>query len=721
MHIVETFALPAHSFAKNALFPSSMDAVQAVSSSNLDKEPMADSTNIQPVKRGRRSNPKVKTGCSNCKLRRIKCDEARPACTQCVRSKKLCIGYPPPARGTVSLADIRIAPKPSQAAVGSNPRPSALARAGIIKPTVLPPRRSQRRRQDVCIAQKAVSAAATTPTLYQPSTALAFERSEGLYFELFRIQTASELSGYFNSSFWAQRVLQECHAERAIRHAVVALGALYKTLEDSFHVSGISPQKRNMHVDSLITHWQVAVKQYSEACNAVMLIDGQGLWAYRTRLMATILLTCFDSFIGDHKQAIVQIQSGLGLLEQLQSQYPNHRSPRPEGYIEDEVLNIFTRLAIQAKSYDMAFHFPQPYVIRLAPQQTRLSQFSHTSQSSSGGSDSSANSSSEFTTPGSPGEEILVPVQFENLLHARLASDMLCEKLVRFIERLQIAKNNKSNVLPASWLQYGTNLKSQLDAWAVAFEPIFQSRLDPCVDDVEKAGIAALKMFHINSVILFLMMFCDTEVQFDGFFPQFKAVVDLGWEVVGAQERKAAATDKTLVQTSRCQHRQLNHQHTQRQQHRHTMSTTPTNTKPGFRADKYQSSRIKPSFSADLGIVPPLYVVATKCREPRLRRQAIQLLRSSARREGMWDSELAANIGEWVMHIEEFDDPLSAGSSDDMLSAWLPTNFIPEERRIMVKTVDFDLRSRVAHIRVGTRAVHEGQADDRVQTTRIEW
>ncbi|KAG5985519.1 hypothetical protein E4U54_006005 [Claviceps lovelessii] len=638
----------------------------------------------------------------------------------------MCIGYPPPARGSVAIADVRIAPKPSQAAVGSNTATSDLARSGIIRPTVLPPRRAKRptrqqQQQQVCASQPAANVA-PTPTLYQPSTMLALQKSEGLYFELFRIQTASELSGYFNSSFWAQRVLQECHAEAAIRHAVVALGALYKTLEESFLVSTMVPQKRDVYVGSLITHWQVAVKQYSEACNAVVLIHGQSLRAYRTRLMATILLTCFDSFIGDHKQAIVQVQSGLGLLEQLQSQYPNHRRPRPEGYIEDEVLNIFTRLAIQAKSYDMAFHFPQPYVIRLAPQQTRSAPSPRSPESpdsSPGGSDSSANSSLEFVTPGSSSEDIVIPAQFLSLMHARLVSDMLCEKLVRFIEHLQLAKNNKSNVLPSSWRQYGMNLKAQLDAWSVAFEPIFQSRLDPCVriDDVEKAGIAALKMFQINSVILFLMMFCDTEVHFDAFFPHFKAVVDLGWEVVGAEERKAAATDKTFVPTSLCQHDQ------QQSQHQQGLDTMPTNTTGDFRSGRryHSSRRIKPSFSADLGIVPPLYVVATKCREPRLRRQAIQLLRSSARREGMWDSELAANIGQWVMHIEESDDPPSPALSDDMSCACPPAKFIPEERRVMVKTVDFDLRFRVADLRVGTRAVHEGQADDRVQTTRIVW
>ncbi|GAB0134948.1 hypothetical protein EsDP_00003300 [Epichloe bromicola] len=678
-------AAPTQLLARHSASSSS----SSLSSSLSTDAVLPGSTDAQLSKRGRRSNPKVKTGCSNCKQRRIKCDELRPACTQCVRSKKFCTGYPPPPRGAALVADIRIAPKPTLATC-PNAAGSAIAPAGIIKPTILPPRRVKRRKREWATQQAVM--AASMPILHEPCMTPAFQDSEGLYFELFRVQTASELSGYFNTTFWTQRVLQECLAETAIRHSVVALGALYKTLEETFYIPALPLEKRGTQMSSLMTHWQVAVKQYSEACKSVMLINGQSLRSYRTRLMASVLLTCFDSFIGDHKQAIVQIQSGLGLLEQLQSQYPDHRIPRPEGYIEDDLLIIFTRLAIQAKSYDMAFHFPQPYVIRLAPHQPQ--------------SPCPSANSSEIGSPGSP-NSILIPCEFENLVIARLASDKLCEKLMRFIERLQIAKNNKSNVLPASWRQYGMDLKAQLDAWAVAFEHILQSRFDPRVSDVEKAGIAALKMFQINTSICFLMMFCDTEVHFDAFFPHFKAIVDLGWEVVGLEERKAAA--------ERCsQIPQRQHDEQER-----ASTSTSTNTKGGFRAGKFHSSHIKPSFSADLGIVPPLFVVATKCREPRLRRQAIQLLRSSARREGMWDSELAAIIGQWVMHIEE-SDPASLPLPSDVASS-IPTEPIPEERRVMLKSVDFDLRSRVAELRVGTRAVHEGQADDRVKTTLIEW
>jgi hypothetical protein len=58
-------------------------------------------------------------------------------------------------------------------------------------------------------------------------------------------------------------------------------------------------------------------------------------------------------------------------------------------------------------------------------------------------------------------------------------------------------------------------------------------------------------------------------------------------------------------------------------------------------------------FSFEVGIVPPLHVTATKCRDPGVRRQAVELLFGSPRQEGMWDSVLSARIGRWLIGCEE--------------------------------------------------------------------
>lgn len=591
-----------------------------------------------------------------------------------------------------AVTDIRIAPKPlgslqaapvlamaPLAATAIAPMASSVPPLSLLlkgHSVVLPPRRANRRRRQ----PNPQPVNAPTPTIYHPSGDLTLRHTEGLYFELFRVQTASEISGYFNSSFWTQQVLQECHREIAIRHAVVALGALYKTLEQSCEPDSVPFPGAMSRMEAVKCHWQVAVRQYSEACNAMLLLNGESVSSYRTRLMASVLLACFDSFIGDHKQAIIQIQTGLGLLERLQDD--RIQSPSSEGYVEEDILIIFTRLAIQAKSYDMAFHFPQPYVIRLGPQGRR---------------DPSSPPVSDRGSPPISSPEAL-PYHFQSLKEARFASDKLCEMLLRFIEHLQLAKADASYTLPPSWKQYGLTFKDKLAAWSAAFEPIFLSRLTPGVSLLEKSGIAALKMFQINTNVLFLMMFCDTEVQFDAFLPHFKAIVELGWEVVGDDERRAAA--------QRCPNPKLcNHQH--------------GISKGAFKAGKYATHHVKPSFSAELGIVPPLFVVATKCRDPQTRRQAIQLLRSSARREGMWDSELAANIGHWVMQVEESDNPFPNMAAP--LDEVLPTRAIPEEKRIMVQAVDFDLQSRFANLKVGSRNYRQGVQDMRHKETRITW
>lgn len=584
--------------------------------------------------------------------------------------------------------------------------------------------------------------------LHRPSISLPFTDQEGQYFHLFREQTASELSGFFDSTFWTRSVLQECHSAPAIRHAVVALGALYKTLEKSNESPPASPYPDNRDpADNARRHWEMAFRQYSNALNALVKAETADSTSNRTRLMANVLLACFDSFVGDHKQAIVQIQTGLGLLEKLRAQNRRAFMSTSDEPVEEELLQMFTRLAIQAKSYDMAFHFPQPWVVRLT--------------------------SAQGQDPGSPASEASSPIninqdpipdRFTSVMEARLAWDRLCERIFRFTETMFAhAQNGVMGILPASLRQHGASFKKEIEAWSHAFEHILASRTAPGVSSQEKAAIAVLKMFQIMGEILFLMTFSDSEMHFDNFTPSFDAIVKLALEVVGDEERRAAA--KRCPDPTFCPHQ--------------------SHCEPDiFGGHEYAARHIKPSFSADLGIVPPLYVVATKCRDPLIRRQAIQLLRSSARREGMWDSELTARIGTWIAEVEEEDiksssnnnnnsntyfgsamptpgsspveaqtqpfaggdSPYSQSYSDCGDSQWgrsvspgassscasfsSPHSFqqnqaktipIPEEKRVMVRAVEFDLRERSAVIQLGSRNLKTGTPDLKTRVTKITW
>lgn len=581
--------------------------------------------------------------------------------------------------------------------------------------------------------------------LYHPTMNLPFSDQEGQYFHLFREHTANELSGFFDSAFWTRSVLQECHSATAIRHAVVALGALYKTLEKSNESPPASPYPDRDPADSAVRHWEMAFRQYSHACNALLKEDSAETTSDRTRLMASVLLACFDSFVGDHRQAIVQIQTGLGLLEQLRAERRRAFLASSDEPVEEELTQMFTRLAIQAKSYDMAFHFPQPWVVRLTSNQ---------------GQDPSSPASDASSPIGISQDPI--PDRFASVMEARLVWDKLCERIFRFTETMFAhAQNGVMGVLPTSLQHYGISFKKDIEAWSQAFDHILASRTAPGVSSQEKAAIAVLKMFQVMSKILFLMTFSDSEMHFDNFTPYFKGIVDLAIEVVGDEERRAAA--RRCPDPAFCRHQDR--------------------CQPDiFGGHEYATRHIKPSFSADLGIVPPLYVVATKCREPHIRRQAIQLLRSSARREGMWDSELTARIGMWIAEIEEEDvdlfeggygntiptpssspvqmhsrpsiggdspqsqtysehgngrweSPVSPGASSNhspFSQAHSPQQLqqqpqqrkmipIPEEKRVMVRAVEFDLRERSAVIQLGSRNLKTGTPDLKTRVTKIRW
>lgn len=60
----------------------------------------------------------------------------------------------------------------------------------------------------------------------------------------------------------------------------------------------------------------------------------------------------------------------------------------------------------------------------------------------------------------------------------------------------------------------------------------------------------------------------------------------------------------------------------------------------------------KVRFSADMGVIPPLYFVALKCRDLKLRNRAIAQLRDVPHREGVWDGVLASKIAQRVADLE---------------------------------------------------------------------
>ncbi|GLB07212.1 hypothetical protein AtubIFM57258_002540 [Aspergillus tubingensis] len=64
----------------------------------------------------------------------------------------------------------------------------------------------------------------------------------------------------------------------------------------------------------------------------------------------------------------------------------------------------------------------------------------------------------------------------------------------------------------------------------------------------------------------------------------------------------------------------------------------------------------RPSVCFDMGIIPPLTLVATGCRDYSVRWRAIEMLRSWPHREGTWDSNLCAQLAIQTMKVEAMNN-----------------------------------------------------------------
>ena len=124
--------------------------------------------------------------------------------------------------------------------------------------------------------------------------------------------------------------------------------------------------------------------------------------------------------------------------------------------------------------------------------------------------------------------------------------------------------------------------------------------------------------------------------------------------------------------------------------------------------DKFTKTR-GPDFTLDMGIVAPLFVVASKCRHPIVRRKAVSLLYAAPRQEGIWDSVLTARVAERLIGIEE----AGLGNVDRCED-------VPDWARISEVEVNFDLQGRLSTVKYSRQRSKSGKVRDTVVES-VRW
>ncbi|KAF4450557.1 hypothetical protein F53441_6337 [Fusarium austroafricanum] len=171
------------------------------------RERESSTSNTKSGKRGKPKTPTVQTtlnisnqaafseckagnGCITCRIRRVKCDLAKPECQRCQTSKRQCDGYLP-EDSTVTRRQL------AQAA-------RQISTIGPISQAFFQFPRDRSR-------------SVTPPNLS--------------FFDVFRTLTAPSTASFIPSQFWTRELLQLAHCEPAVWHATLALGALHQRHE----------------------------------------------------------------------------------------------------------------------------------------------------------------------------------------------------------------------------------------------------------------------------------------------------------------------------------------------------------------------------------------------------------------------------------------------------------------------------------------------------------
>lgn len=202
----------------------------------------------------------------------------------------------------------------------------------------------------ISIQPRRVSSGLTT--IRQPSASLSISDAEFQYLLLFRKITADPRTGFFYSEFWTRIILQESHSSPAVKHALIAIGALYRALE----LSNIFSLHSLRSVTDAATHHDYAVTQYGKAISLMRkhLKHGKPN-SYRTALISCVLFYCVESFLGEQGAAVAQIHSGIMLLAYRLQKVSSSKGQYSDG-VEDGLIEMLRDIANSIKSYDLTFH-----------------------------------------------------------------------------------------------------------------------------------------------------------------------------------------------------------------------------------------------------------------------------------------------------------------------------------------------------------------------------
>ncbi|KAJ5964527.1 transcriptional regulator family: Fungal Specific TF [Penicillium vulpinum] len=236
---------------------------------------------------------KAKTGCKTCKIRRVKCDEGRPACRRCVSTSRVCDGY---------------------GIWGGGGSPYGQPH-------------SNRALSTYC-----------TPV---PVGNLSHE--EQMCFDWLIKRTAKKFAGLFPSDFWETLIFQASTQEPAVRHAVIALSSTHRF------------QQRYTATPDKYDEECFTLRQYNKAIQHLRSNTTNNSHSLRVALITCMLFITLEYMRGQYQTGSAHLQYGMKLLSDisprpLPSMLPTILSPE-EDFAYNALVDAYIRLGIQSAMF----------------------------------------------------------------------------------------------------------------------------------------------------------------------------------------------------------------------------------------------------------------------------------------------------------------------------------------------------------------------------------
>ncbi|KAK0614702.1 hypothetical protein B0T14DRAFT_570607 [Immersiella caudata] len=211
------------------------------------------------------STKRSRSGCITCKIRRVKCDETKPACSRCTSAGRICDGY---ASSTTSHQSRR-----------------ALAAA-------------VRQLQVVGPASRVLGDALPVDDV--------------ACFDFFRLCTASMTGSVLPGEFWSRQLLQASHAEPAVWRAAAAIGALHRRWEHT-NVRKTRSATGQVAVD-IGRFTEQGVRHYHAAISLAKSVSNPASLA-----VISVALAAAAHLAGRWAEVHVHMRAGLHLLRRMEA------------------------------------------------------------------------------------------------------------------------------------------------------------------------------------------------------------------------------------------------------------------------------------------------------------------------------------------------------------------------------------------------------------------